>query len=132
MVRRKIGQSVQQEFGMSLADLSRLTGGMVHREQDRSGTDREAATCAVARRARLSVGTVGNVIRRRVKDVAASVRDRLVSAAIADITNEITRLEHDRQMLVQMGACPRSDDMDALDGALATARAAIERMRMGL
>ena len=119
----------QQDNRMSsVPELAAVAGSMVRREKYRVGCA-DTARASVARRVRLGVGSLTNIIKRRVKSVSAEVRDRLVAAAIADLTLEISRLEHERQLLLQMGASPAHDDMRALEGALAAAREAIERMR---
>ena len=119
----------QQAFPMtSVSALSQVANGMVRREKNRTGSA-DAAKATVARRLRVGVGSLTNIIKRRVKTISADVRDRLVSAAIQDLTNEITRLDHERQLLLQMGTSPMADDMRALESALETARQAIERMK---
>jgi hypothetical protein len=112
----------------SVSALSAVASGMVRRERDRSGCA-DTARSSVARRIRIGAGSLTNIIKCRVKAVKADVRDRLVAAAIADLTNEINRLDHERQLLRQMGANPDHDDMRLVESALATARAAIERMK---
>lgn len=76
-----------------------------------------------------AAGSFANVVRNRVKKVSADIRDRIVAACIADLAREIQRLEHERQLLMAMGASPRSDDMDEVEASLAQARAAIGRMK---
>ncbi len=131
MVRTETGHFQTQSKGIhmsSVTALSEVAGGMVRREKHRIGSADEARA-TVARRVRVGVGSLTNIIKRRVKTVSAEVRDRLVSAAIADLTNEIARLEHERQLLLQVGAGALHDDMRALESALATARQAIGRMK---
>lgn len=112
----------------SVPTLALVARGLVARETTRSGSP-QAAKQTVARRLRMGSGSFANLIRERIKSVSADVRDRLVAAAIADLGNEITKLEHERQLLLQMGTSPDHDDMRALVGALETAREAIERMK---
>jgi hypothetical protein len=101
---------------------------MIQREKSRLGCP-QAARDTVARRIKIGAGSLSNLIRERIKTVSADLRDRLVSAAIADLSNELTKLEHERQLLLQMGTSPDHDDMRSLESALATARKAIERMK---
>lgn len=112
----------------SVQVLSNVAGGMVQREKTRVGCA-DAARASVARRIRVGVGSLTNIIKRRVKTVSADVRDRIVAAAIHDLTHEITRLDHERQLLLQMGASPMADDMCRLEGALEAAREAVRRMK---
>ena len=112
----------------SIASLSEVAGNMVAREKSRSG-DADAARSSVARRLQVGVGSLTNIIKRRVKSVRSDVRDRLIAAAIADLTREIERLDHERQLLLQMGTSPDHDDMRAAETAIAAAREAIGRMQ---
>lgn len=117
------------EQGMSsVPTLALVARSLVARETVRSGSP-QAAKQTVARRLRIGSGSLANLIRERIKSVSADVRDRLVAAAIADLGNEITKLEHERQLLLQMGTSPDHNDMRALEVALQTARQAIERMK---
>lgn len=118
-----------QETGMSsVPALAEVTRGMIRREKYRLGCP-QAAKQTVARRLRIGAGSLSNLIRERIKAVSSEVRDRIVAAAIADLGHEITKLEYERQLLLQMGTSPDHNDMRALEGALAAAREAIGRMR---
>jgi hypothetical protein len=130
MISTDWGQNQHQQGTAmsSVTALSSVASGMVRRERSRSG-DADAARLSVARKLRIGVGSLTNLIKRRVKSVPADLRDRLVALAIADLTNEINRLDHERQLLLQMGTSADHDDMRVVESALATARAAIERMR---
>lgn len=130
MISTDQGQNQHQQ-GIPMSSvtvLSEVAGGLVQRERKRSA-DAATAKATVARRLRIGAGSLTNIIKRRVKAVSADVRDRIVAAAIADLSNEINKLEYEKQLLVQMGTSPDHNDMRALEGALATARQAIERMR---
>jgi hypothetical protein len=110
------------------AMMQRVTRGLVDREADRVGVPRDAATARVAHRLKMPPGALASIARARTKKIPAEIRDRLVTACISDLTREIARLEHERQLLIQMGTSPSSTDMDEAETALATAREAIERM----
>lgn len=112
----------------SVPVLAGVTRGIVRREKYRVG-DATVARQATARRLRIGLGTLKNLVYERIKTVSSELRDRIVAAAIADLSNEINKLEYEKQLLVQMGTSPDHNDMRALEGALATARQAIERMR---
>lgn len=121
-------QPKQETEMSSVPALAQVARGMIQREKNRLGCP-QAARDTVARRIKIGAGSLSNLIRERIKTVSADLRDRLVSAAIADLTNELTKLEHERQLLLQMGTSPDHDDMRSLESALATARQAIERMK---
>ncbi len=121
-------QSKQETEMSSVPALAQVARGMIQREKSRLGCP-QAARDTVARRIKIGAGSLSNLIRERIKTVSADLRDRLVSAAIADLSNELTKLEHERQLLLQMGTSPDHDDMRSLESALATARKAIERMK---
>lgn len=99
--------------------------------EKRSGSEPGTALASVAARLRVAPGSLANVIRAPVKTIRGDIRDAIVAAGIADIARQIGQLEHERQLLLQMGASPNSDDMDIVENALAQARAALDRMRGG-
>ncbi|MCO5092643.1 hypothetical protein [Bosea sp. (in: a-proteobacteria)] len=127
---RDSGQISQSELSeMGLAVVAQFSKRLVARDQDRLGGCAETATARVARRLRAAPGTFTNIIRQRVKKVSADLRDRIVSAALADIQQEIERLEHEKRLLEAMGFGPSCDDYRAAEAALATARDCLARMR---
>lgn len=111
----------------SVSVLADITRGMVRREKYRTG-DPDSARTATARRLRIGSGSLKNIIYERVKTISAELRDRLIGAAIADLSGEIRKLEHEKQLLLAMGTRADDDDMAALETALATARRVIDRM----
>lgn len=119
------------ETGMSsVPALAEVTRGMIRREKYRVGCP-EAARATVARRLRIGAGSLSNLIRERIKAVSSEVRDRIVSAAIADLHNEISKLEHEKQLLMAMGDRPDSLDFQAVETSIETARKTLSRMRGG-
>lgn len=122
----------REDRGMSSAVIiERAAREIVKREAVRSGVPEATAIQRVATALRVAPGSLGNIVKRRVKRISADMRDRVVRAYIADLTREIQRLEHERQLLLAMGEDPRSDDMDKVARALAIATSAIERMKGG-
>jgi len=64
----------QQDNRMSsVPELAAVAGSMVRREKYRVGCA-DTARASVARRVRLGVGSLTNIIKRRVKSVSAEVR----------------------------------------------------------
>lgn len=116
--------------GMSSAlTVHRAARSMVKREAERFADSEVNAIDRIARALRMAPGSFGNIVRDRVKRVSADARDRIVAACIADLTREIQRLEHEKQLLLAMGVSPRADDMDEVEAALASAHRAIQRMK---
>lgn len=114
---------------MGLAVMAQFSKRLVLRDQTQLGGCVETATARVARRLRAAPGTFANILRQRVKKISADLRDRIVSAALHDIHQEIDRLEHDKRLLEAMGFGPSHDDFRTAEDALATARACLARMR---
>lgn len=118
--------------GMSSAVIvERAARTLVKQEAIRADVTEASAIQRVASALRIAPGSLGNIVRRRVKRISTDMRDRIVAAYIADLTREIQRLQHERQILLAMGTDPRSDDMDKVGRALAIARAAVDRMKGG-
>lgn len=89
------------DLSMSASALSECVKGVVRREAVRAGSVPHARA-ALARRHRLSPGTLENAERGRAK----RIDHRLVMAVISEIQSEWARLEHEIQILRQMGATP--------------------------
>jgi hypothetical protein len=130
--RQTTGQTSHQPELRSMsttAAMAHFSKRLVRKEQDRSGSCAETALASVARRLRAAPGAFANIIRQRVKKVSADMRDRIVTAALADIEHEIERLDHDKRLLQGMGFGPSHNDVVAVEDAIASARAALARMR---
>jgi predicted nucleic acid-binding protein len=96
-------------------------------EAERHGVGAELAKARVARREGVPASTLDNIVRGRVKQVAAWVRDRLAQAVVREIQNEISRLEHEIQIARISADQPRDADLLAAEAALAQARQLISR-----
>lgn len=86
---------------MSASALRQCLRSVVRREAVRAGSVPHARA-AIARRYKLAPGTLENAERGRAK----RIDHRLVMAIISEIQAEWLRLEHEIQMLRQMGATP--------------------------
>jgi len=91
-------------------------------ERNRLGSVPQARR-ALARKLRVSVGTVENLIRDRVKRVDAAIRDRLQALVIRELEQEIARLQHELEMARQGGDHPASQHIGAIETHLAQAKA---------
>jgi hypothetical protein len=130
--RRNSGQNSQtmelRDMG-SLAAVAHFSKALIRRDQERLGGCADTALARVARRVRATPGTFANIVRMRVQKIRDDLRERIVAAALADIDQEIQRLEHDKRLLEAMGVSPSCDDYRAAEDALATARDCLARMR---
>lgn len=130
--RRSSGQNSQT---MELRDMGGISAvahfskALIRRDQERFGGCAETALARVARRVRATRGTFANIVRMRVQKVRDDLRERIINAALADIEQEITRLEHDKRLLAAMGFGPDHNDYRTAEDALETARACLSRMR---
>lgn len=125
----QICQPVELSDMGTIAAVAHFSKRLVRKEQERAGGCAETALASVARRLRAAPGAFANIIRMRVKKVSADLRDRIVAAALSDIEHEIERLDHDKRLLEGMGCGPSHSDVVTLEGALATARDALARMK---
>lgn len=125
----QISQTVELREMGTIAAMAHFSKRLVRKEQDRSGSCAETALASVARRLKAAPGAFANIIRMRVKKVSADMRDRIVTAALADIEHEIERLDHDKRLLESLGFGPSHNDVVAVEDAIASARAALARMR---
>lgn len=102
---------------------------LIKREQFRSGGDVESAIQRVARRIRISPGTIGNLVRNRVKSVCFSIGQAIITAAINDIENEKKALEHEHQAIVALGPHADPSALAKVEQGLAIAREGLTEMR---
>lgn len=89
------------EFAMTALALSACVRSVVRREAARAGSI-PFARAAIARRYKLSPGTIENAERGRSK----RMDHRLVVAIIQELQAECARMNHEIQLLQQMGAHP--------------------------
>ena len=129
--RRSSGQISQtvESREMGIAALAHFSKALIRRDQERLGGCAETALARVARRVRATPGAFANIVRMRVQRVRDDVRQRIIAAALADIEQEIARLEHDQRLLATLGFGPSHDDYREAETALETARACLARMR---
>lgn len=85
----------------------------------------ELARVQIARETRISAGTLENLRRGRIKQVAAWVRDSLQAAVVRQLEQEVRALEHEIMLLRQTGVDPRSPQVSEAEAYLARARAAL-------
>lgn len=115
----------------AVASIAAFGRTLVKREQYRSGGCAELALQRVAGRVRIGPGTLGNIIRRRVKTVCVALAQRIIAAAIADIEAEKRQLEHERDGLLALGCDADPAALAHAEEGLAIVRQGLARMRGG-
>jgi len=76
----------------------------LYRIERARGCSAPAAWANVARRARLGLGSLQNIVRNRVKKIDGQVRDRLQALLIREIEAEIARWIHELELARQGSA----------------------------
>lgn len=96
-----------------VADARDYARKLEKREAEKLGLPREQARASVARKLRMSPGTLENVSRGRLKDPfrLRGIVDRLRQAVAVELNEEITRLTHERDKLLAIGAPPGSPEI---------------------
>lgn len=127
-----VSQHSSQNLPTEFSDMSAVQAfsrALVRREQARSGGCSETAIARVASRIKTGPGTLGNIIRNRVKSVCFNLGQRIIAAAISDIENERKQLEHEREILMSVVAPASPADLAEVEAALEAARQGLARMR---
>lgn len=88
-----------------------------------------ASRAAIARETKVSAGTFENIRNKRCKGVRGYVGQLVKSLLLRELEREIRQLEHERQIILQRGVDPRSDEMSAVVADLQKARSVMEGMR---
>jgi hypothetical protein len=130
-VRRTSRLSMPTEYNDmgSVASIAAFSRSLVKREQQRSGVDAQSAIRRVAERLRIGHGTIGNLVRDRVKSICFTIARRIVSAAISDIEQERRQLEHEHQALMALGAHADPAALAEVEEGLAIVARGLKRMR---
>jgi hypothetical protein len=130
-VRRGSRHSMPTEISEmgSVASIAAFSRSLVKREQLRSGVDAKTALQRVADRLRIGPGTIGNLVRDRVKSICFTVARRIVAAAISDIEQERRQLEHEHEALMALGAHADPAALAEVEEGLAIVRQGLARMR---
>lgn len=127
-----VRQTSRQNLSVEYHDMNAIAAfsrTLIKREQLRSGGCAETALQRVARRIKTGPGTLGNIVRNRVKSVCFSLGNRIIAAAIADIENERKKLEHERECLLALGGNPDPAALAEVEAGFQIVDRALERMR---
>ena len=107
------------------SDLSRLE---VIRAKSSSASIAHARA-SIARETRIAPGTLENIKRQRTKGVRGWIADTIRGALVRELQREITRLNHELEMLLQRGASHRDCEMEQVGADIARVRQSLEAMK---
>lgn len=99
------------------------------REKLRTGASLADARKSLARRTKIAPGTFERLRNGRMKDAAGTLIRRLCAAVAAEYEAEIMRLEHERQIALQIGSAPHSDQVLKIRQNISEAREALAELR---
>lgn len=99
-----------------LVDAAEMRTACIH------GVKRPVARAALARAWGVSVWTLENFRRGRLKDLRCATRDRIQAGIVRGIESEIQRLEHELDLVRHRSAGLSETDLSAASAALEEAR----------
>lgn len=111
----------KQKEGDRMTPAVALARSLERKERSR-GFSQPHARERIAGKLRIGVGTFENIVRNRVKGVDAAVRDRIRDLLISEIQSEITRLDHELQMVRQIGCQLAMDQIREIEAHLGKAK----------
>lgn len=94
-------------------------------EAKRSGRNVSEARVTVASHLRVAPGTLANLRNRNPKTIKTSVYQRVRNAVIRALGEELSRVEHTRQVAIQSGLDPRSGEMQSISSRRSLLREAL-------
>jgi len=99
----------------------------LERKERARGLSVPEARRALARKIKVGVGTIENLVRGRVKRADAAIRDRLEAWMVRELESEILRLTHDLEMARRSGFHLASVEVGEIEAHLAQASALLKR-----
>lgn len=115
-------QPVSDKMTLATLHTKEAALALIKRESVRGDVTVQDAIKKVARKAKLSPGTIFNLINGRVKKLSFECFEKINSLALSEINLEIQRLEHERQILLQSGAVSFAVEIQEVDALLAKAK----------
>lgn len=106
----------------SPADMAIMHAKSLERLERARGATVETARTRIARRLRVGIGQFEHVVRGRVKRIDAVIRDRLQALLVREIESEISRLQHELELVRQSGGSLASDQVREIEAHLSAAR----------
>jgi plasmid maintenance system antidote protein VapI len=103
----------------------------VERIKRNDGSNQFVARLGIAQSLGVSLGTIDNLIRERVKSISADLALKINDLHIKTIEAEIARLEKERELAVQFRLALDPDEMDEMETLLEAARARLRKLAKG-
>ena len=103
----------------------------IERIKRNKGSNQFVARLEIARSLGVSLGTVENIIRLRVKTVSAALAIQINQLRISTIEAERARLENERELAIQFNLTLDPAEMDEVETLLEEARARLRKLASG-
>jgi len=103
----------------------------IERIKRNDGRNQFVARLDIARSLGVSLGTVENIIRLRVKTVSAALAIQINRLHMSTIEAERARLENERELAIQFNLTLDPDEMDEVETLLEEARARLRKLASG-
>jgi len=100
----------------------------IERINRNDGSNQFVTRLGIARSLKVSLATVENIIRLRVKTVSAALAIQINRLHISTIEAERARLENERQLAIQFNLTLDPDEMDEVEALLEEARARLRKL----
>src|SRR5882672_12006850 len=100
----------------------------IERIKRNAGSNQFVARLDIARSLGVSLGTVENIIRLRVKTVSAALAIQINRLHMSTIEAERARLENEREQAIQFNLTLDPDEMDEVETLLEEARARLRKL----
>lgn len=110
---------------MSASAIAQAWVEELERLETAKGATASQARVRISRRIGISASAMDYVARGRAKRITVELFERLQSAVIGALQNEIARATHELEMARRCGLDPRASDMDALKAQIAKAQTLI-------
>jgi hypothetical protein len=115
-------QPVSDKMTLATLHTKEAALALIKREAVRCDMTVQDAIKTVARKAKLSPGTIFNLVNDRLKKLSFEVFEKINALALSEINSEILRLEHERQILLQSGSVSFAVEIQEVDALLAKAK----------
>lgn len=100
----------------------------IERINRNDGSNQFVTRLGIARSLKVSLATVENIIRLRVKTVSAALAIQINHLHISTIEAERARLENERELAIQLNLTLDPDEMDEVEALLEEARARLRKL----
>ncbi len=100
----------------------------IERINRNSGGTQFVARIGIARSLGVSLGTIDNVIRERVKSISADLALKINQLHIQTIEAEIARLESERELAIEFRLTIDPHEMEEMETLLEAARARLRKL----